>query len=262
MTKFHSMVKPWLLIVALLVPSSLQAQASEREPLVTDRPDFTESAVTVGTGRVQLEGGYTLARVDDLTEHALGEVLLRIGLGPRAELRLAPGSFVWTEGDTDDASGLDDGTLGAKLVLAAPPGARGLRPAAALLLSTSVPTGAAAFGENAWQPEAKLALAWELSDRLALAANVGAAAASEAGERFGQGTGSLTAALALTPRLGGYVEGYGFLPAGPDGADAGYLNSGLTLLFGPDVQLDARIGIGFSAAEPDVFLGVGASRRW
>jgi hypothetical protein len=36
-----------------------------REPLVTDRPDFTEASVTVGMGVVQYETGYTFTYDDD-----------------------------------------------------------------------------------------------------------------------------------------------------------------------------------------------------
>ena len=32
------------------------------DPLVTDRPDFTESAVTVTRGRTQIEMGYTFSQ--------------------------------------------------------------------------------------------------------------------------------------------------------------------------------------------------------
>src|SRR3972149_2072098 len=54
------------------------------EPLVTDRPDFTESTVTVGLGGVQLEMGYTYTRDEasggNTTEHPFPETLLRVGM--------------------------------------------------------------------------------------------------------------------------------------------------------------------------------------
>ena len=54
------------------------------EPLVTDRPDFTEASVTVGRGVVQLEGGYTLTYNSDgsekTTTHSFPETLLRVGM--------------------------------------------------------------------------------------------------------------------------------------------------------------------------------------
>ncbi|MFQ5990494.1 MAG: hypothetical protein ACE5K9_11330 [Candidatus Methylomirabilales bacterium] len=37
-------------------------QGSKPDPLVTDRPDFTESTETVAPGRFQIEAGYTFSR--------------------------------------------------------------------------------------------------------------------------------------------------------------------------------------------------------
>ena len=54
------------------------------EPLVTDRPDFTESTVTVGRGVMQLECGYTFTADDEAgvrtNNHSFPETLLRVGM--------------------------------------------------------------------------------------------------------------------------------------------------------------------------------------
>ena len=54
------------------------------EPLVTDRPDFTEASSTVGLGVAQLEFGYTYTYDNDGTQstrtHSFGEPLLRVGI--------------------------------------------------------------------------------------------------------------------------------------------------------------------------------------
>ena len=64
------------------------------EPLVTDRPDFTEASSTVGLGVAQLEFGYTYSfdndGTDQTTGHSIGEPLLRYGiLANWFELRIA-----------------------------------------------------------------------------------------------------------------------------------------------------------------------------
>lgn len=66
-----------------------------REPLISDRPDFTESTSTVHPGEVQAEGRYTFSQVSDERSSAAGELLVRIGVTRRAELRLEPGSYTW-----------------------------------------------------------------------------------------------------------------------------------------------------------------------
>ncbi|MFN2421130.1 MAG: transporter, partial [Gemmatimonadota bacterium] len=101
-------------VFSLFSVSSMNAQG----PLVTDRPDFTESAAVVGTGRVQLEGGATWTDLGDSDELALGEILVRIGLHDRLEFRVAPNSYTRVDGPDSDVEGLEDPSLGAKWLLA------------------------------------------------------------------------------------------------------------------------------------------------
>src|SRR5262245_49645413 len=53
------------------------------EPLVTDRPDFTEASSTVGLGVFQIETGYTYSydanATSSTTGHSYPETLLRYG---------------------------------------------------------------------------------------------------------------------------------------------------------------------------------------
>ena len=248
-----------LLVVALggLLPGPLAGQGGA--PLVTDRPDFTESAVTVPRGGVQLESGYTFTRSDDVDDHTLGEVLLRIGLADRLEARLGLGSHAWVTAEGNDPSGFEDPSLGLKAVLAREETA-GV--AVAVLAATSLPIGDGDIGEDDWQPEVKLAVSRGLSETLALAANAGYARASEDGEGFDQGSGSLSLGMGLSERWGAYAEAYGTFPATRSGDDEAVLNGGFTFLVHPLLQLDARAGAGLTAAAPDFFLGVGIARRW
>ena len=80
-------------VIALLItlPPAAFAQTSD---LVTDRPDFTESAVSVAPGRVQLEGGYTFSRIEAERTHTVGELLARFGAVDRLEFRLGINSAV------------------------------------------------------------------------------------------------------------------------------------------------------------------------
>ena len=248
-----------LLVLALggLLPGPLAGQAGA--PLVTDRPDFTESAVTVPRGDVQLESGYTFTRSDDVDDHTLGEVLLRIGLVDRLEARVGLGSHAWITAAGDDPSGFEDPSLGLKAVLAQEETA-GV--AVAVLAATSIPIGDGDIGEDDWQPEIKLAVSRGFSEILALAANAGYARASEDGEGFDQGSASLSLGMGLSEQWGAYAEMYGTFPVSPSGEDEAVLNGGFTFLVHPLLQLDARAGAGLTDTAPDFFLGVGIARRW
>lgn len=241
-------------------PPALSAQQGPGElpPLVGDRPDFTESAVVVS--RVQLESGYSLQE-GAVDEHTLGEVLVRVPATRWLEIRLVPGSYLARTDSPGTPSGFDDAAAGVKLRLAEVPGSVGAaRPAAALLLSSTLPTGE--VSEAGPQPEARLALGWELGGGLSLGTNVGVAVPESDDDRFAQ----LLSSLALGASLGGgaglFVEGYGIVPAGPGGRDEGYVNAGLTYLLTEDFQVDVRGGAGVAGSASDAIFGVGIVRRF
>ena len=144
-----------ILILTVLAPMTVLGD----DALITDRPDFTESSFVVPVGRVQVESGATYTRSGLAREHALGEILVRVPAGRRAELRLGAPAYLWQR-DGARASGADDAFLGAKFALS--PGG-GKRPATALLIGTSLPTGAKSVSEKAWQPEVAVAASWDLS---------------------------------------------------------------------------------------------------
>lgn len=245
-------------------------------PLVTDRPDFTESTDAVPLGRVQIEMGYTFTydREGDerRRDHSAPELLVRIGIAEGWELRIGWAGYAWAQersgGETrvgrpimEEAwsQGANDLSLGFKVKLAEQ---RGMIPHVGLIGEISVPTGSAGFGSGDVDPCLKLLWAYDLSERLSVAGNVNVGVPTENSHRFVQASGSVTVAVALNERWGTYVEYYGFYP-NADGADcAHYLNGGLTYLVNDNFQFDWRIGAGLNREADDVFTGLGFSWRF
>lgn len=238
-------------LLGLLPTCGLTAQ----EPLVSDRPDVTESAVTVSAGRWQLEAGSTWAedRGGD-EELTVGEVLLRRGLSDRSELRLGVPSYLAADRAPD---GFEDAALGLKLRLIQAETDRPRRPQTALIVETTLPTGSRGVREPHAQPTALLAVAWPLGAATELAANLGATYASVGGEQFGQAVASVALGRELADRLGGYVELFGSSREEPGGDASVLFDSGVTWSLGPDLQLDLRVGVGLDEATPDRFAGMG-----
>lgn len=230
---------------------------------MTDRPDFTESPETVGPGRFQFEGGYTFAQRDKDTEHSLPELLVRVGFLEQLEFRLAL-NYLAADLVEEDKQGLDDVGLGAKIKLAGgSPDFDLIRPHIGLIVQTTLPTGTGGFGEDEMQPEVKLALAWDLSERVSLGSNLNYGYLSEDGARFHQFSGSLALGYQLTEKWGTYIEYFGFVPASRDGPNESFFDGGFTYLVNDDLQLDARAGVGaFNGESPDYFVGVGVSWRF
>ena len=251
-----------LVFMAVQAPAPCFAQGAE-DPLATDRPDTTETALVVPKGMVQVESGYTYTRSGDDREHALGEVLVRVPVSKKAELRFGVPSYLWQREGGARAVGFDDAFFGAKFALS--PGGKGWKkPTTALLVGTSLPTGARAFRENGLQPEAVLAASWELSPVAALSSNLGYVRAKDGGVRFDQVFGTLSLGVSLSDKWGAFAEVFGFSKADATGQSAKYADSGLTYLINNNFQLDARAGIGLNnkTGGPDYFVGAGASRRF
>ncbi len=233
------------------------------DPLVSDRPDFTESTSTIAPGHLQVEGGTTWQEAGEEDSLTFGEILLRYGLGENVEARLGVGSWTRIEVPGDQLEGFEDPSVQMKVRLTPqvddrPPGF----PAVALLVGTSVPVGSEELTADEWEPEALLAFDWILTDLLSLGANLGVAFPSAGGERFDQVLASVSLGIAATDRLGVFVETYGFSQEEDDGDATQYVDTGVTFALSSSLQLDGRIGFGLNDPSPERFVGVGAVFRW
>jgi hypothetical protein len=250
-------------IAVLGLAAAAPAQDSRfTEPIVTDRPDFTESAQTVPHGAFQLEAGYTFVSRSGPDEHTFGEVLLRYGISPDLELRLEAPSLVMLSGNTDDEdSGLSDMSLGLKHRLAEQDG---WRPALAVIAALVLPTGTNGFSESTFIPEATLAWSYDLQEPFTLSGNFNLSVPEDDDDdRFLEPSASIALGIGLTDNVGAFIEYFGFYPdLSTDRPNTHYADGGLTYLINPNLQLDARIGAGLNSDADDLFAGVGFAVRW
>jgi hypothetical protein len=225
---------------------------------VGDRPDFTESAVTITPGRVQIEAGLTRTSEGDVESTEVGEVLLRIGLLPALEARVGLGSWARIDAPAGDVDGLTDLDLGAKLALLEGAGAR---PTVAVIGAVSLPTGAEGVGSEEAEPVAILAAEWELTEAVGMGTNLGWSRPAGGEGRFDRAWISAALGVSLDDRWGWFLEGYGFGQE-KDGGDAtGHADTGVTYRVHDDLQLDARVGKSFRGEADDWFAGLGVVLR-
>lgn len=240
------------------------------EPLVTDRPDFTEASVTVGKGVAQIEFGYTLTfdRSSDETihSHSYGEPLLRYGIIANwLECRFAlfPSKVTYQSGGKAITDfGTEDLYTGFKIALTPQ---ETIFPEMALIPQMNLPTGSHSFTSNRFEPGLNWIYAWEVSDFLSLAGS------TQGNRRFDGMTGAAYLEMAqswavgysLTEKLGAYSEWYALVPSGADSARTQhYVDGGFTYLINNNLQFDIRAGIGLSRASDDCFIGTGLSIRF
>jgi hypothetical protein len=240
------------------------------EPIITDRPDFTEASVTVGLGVVQLEGGYTYIYDSDANgstrTHSYPETLLRVGvLADWFELRVGWSYFEETNTvfgvGRDTASGSDDLYLGMKFALT---GQEGILPEMALVPQTRVPTGSDEFTADEMLPGLNWLYGWDVTDWLAVGAQtqMNRRLDDVTGDPYGEFSQSATINYRFIERVGAYTEWFVLAPSGADtNPTEHYFDGGFTFLVTDDFQLDARAGVGLNEAADDLFAGLGFAFR-
>ena len=254
------------------------------EPLVTDRPDFTESSVAVGRGVVQVEFGYTFTSSTSegvtVRTQTVGEQLLRAGFyADWLEFRLGmiPGLLMDSIDDFDfsfpiafeqtksagvshSTAGLTDLYTGLKIALVPQ---EGLLPEMAVIPQMNIPTGSASFSSDKFQPGVNLVYGWTLDDTFATGGSTQVNRSfDDSGDDYPEWAQSWTVACGLSDGLGAFAEWFAFFPRGTDTAGAQqYLNGGLAWAITDDFQFDIRVGFGLNDEADDFFIGSGFSFR-
>ncbi len=238
------------------------------EPLVTDRPDFTEAASTVGRGVSQLEMGYTYTYDKEngrtVESHSFGEFLIRQGIFAEwLELRLAlnPVDETDTFGElTGSATGTEDLYFGFKIGLT--PQER-ILPEMALVPQMTMPTGSDDLSAEEWLFGLNWLYSWEINDIFSCGGSTqGNRAIDETDHAYTEFAQSFAVGISLLDNLGAYSEWFGLFPHSADVAVVEhYYNGGFTLLLNDNVQLDVRGGVGLTKDSDDYFVGTGITIR-
>lgn len=233
------------------------------EPLVTDRPDVTESASTIAPGFIQVETGgfYESFEKDNIKyeTYTYNTTLVRLGLLDNLELRIGSN---FTEGRTsingttlnDVTSGFSPLLLGTKIAISEEDG---WKPQVAFLGHLYLPFAAG----NDYKPETTgvdfiFAFAHTLCEKSSLSYNLGAR--WEDGSPEASYLYSLSYGYSISNKFGTYLELYGSLP---ENNKADHLwDAGITYLISNNVQLDISVGTSFTEGQ-DILLSTGVSFR-
>lgn len=251
------------IILSLAFALPLLAQ-DENPPMVTDRPDQTESAVTVPQKTFQIESGFAFGyrNKDGIETKDLGfnGTLFRYGALKRFEVRLG---FGFAGLETTDALTEETTKLSGMLPLAI-----GLKwnflegdgpiPTLAFLTAVDIPSLASDdFNDGNVLQRIILAGSWDLSKTFSLGFNFGTIAdwkQSDFTTLYSTALG-----MSIVKWLGAFVEFYGFLPAG-EYSDHRF-QAGFTFPVRHNLQFDITGGLGISKNSPDGFAGFGFAWR-
>ena len=252
-------------VATLLLLAGLGLAQPGTQPLISDRPDQTESASVVPHKHLQVETGAVFE--SNLWRHAateperrvlsLATTLFRFGLGDWAELRLASAYRSEATHYPDyrlREHGLEALSVGSKVGFWSE---KAPLPQVAFIFSFDLPVGAEAFRPDFPEPTAIFAFTNTLSERWTLGYNFGATWPSRAG-RVLHYTASL--GYALSENTATFAELYG---------DDGVLqpatllfDGGVTYLLKRTLQLDFSAGFALAQDLPGWFLSAGLSARF
>lgn len=242
---------------------------TERAPLESDRPDFTEATSCVGLRRAQIEGGYTYLRDRNgavlKSAHSFPETILRVGmLTEWIEIRVG-----WNYGInlmqnnivSNVFEGSQDMYLGAKIALTEQDG---WKPEMVLIPQMNVPTGHPALSDGEVEPGLNWCYAWWLNEWIELSASTQVNRQRDDAQVFyAEFAQSASLNYKLAERFFAYTETFAFFPAGAAVAlPEYYFDGGFRRLLHNNLQLDIRAGVGLNDAADDFFGGMGAVVRF
>lgn len=246
------------------------------ERIETERHDFTQSAVTVGRGVMQIESGYSYFYKDERGEiessHTFPEMLLRIGLSEDIEFRVR-WDYVWQFIDeAPDQIGAEDLRYSLKFQMTRQCGA-GWLPTSALELRCSAPTGGEAFTTEKAEfaldyiYECKLISGVTLAGSTGFGTNgfgdFGLLPDEPARDNFNALSQSAVLGFELTESNTMYTEWYGIYSDGlADEFVISVFNVGIDHYITDNFVVDIRAGVGLSADSDDFFAGVGGGYRF
>lgn len=225
--------------------------APQLRPLSADRPDTTESPITVDAGHLQLEMSlldYT--RDGDLETYVAGAMNLKLGLLENTDLQMVFDLHTWG----DEGEGFRDVTLRLKQNIW---GNDGGKTALALMPFVKIPTGTELSNGEA-EGGFIVPFSIDLADGLGvgLMAEVDWVYDGATGDYATDFVHTAVLGLDLTENLGLYTEYLGITHE--LGAYESYFSMGLTRAVGENILLDvgALAGLNRAAADFEVFTGM------
>lgn len=223
--------------------------AKAQHTIVTDRPDFTESGISVPKGAVQLEGGILWVDHGPNQTFSIPDALVRIGIRDGLEVRFGIPDYE----DREFVSGIGDLSLGAKLEL------DGLLEnwQVAAIATLVLPTGEQDISGDGVGLEVVLGGGTELNEDWTFGAQTSLGFSSDDGDTDLELGGTVAAGTSIADDLGTFFELAVVIPE--HGGMELILHTGLTYLLGDSLQLDLQVGLGLNDSAPDALFGTGIS---
>jgi hypothetical protein len=231
-------------------------------PMSADRPDFTESPITVDAGAVQVELSFIdYARNGDQNAMSVAPFNIKLGLLNNVDLQFVMDPYVNSDDGMSTNHGISDIQFRLKINLW---GNDGGETAFGIMPFITIPTGSEGISSDHVEGGCIFPFAMDLTD------SIGLGLMFETDFVYDEqdsgldtefiGTGVL--GFDLTDALGVYVEGIAIESTDSDVAFRGILGCGATYSITDDVVLDAGVNIGLVGDGDDVNIFTGITFRF
>lgn len=259
---FEPLETPWLSLNEPL-------EVEKERHIETDRDSFTPSTTTAGRQQVVFEAAYSFLdnRGKDST-HSFPEIITRIGITERTELRLGWNYEIGGGGSVSggDAGGLLEGPgsdeesqmlYGFKTQLTEQ---SGWIPESAGILQGTTPTSGP---ESATDFQLGYVFGWEVLDKCKLDSSLRYVATQEEGDHFNQWAPSVVLKVPVAERWNVHGEYFGvFTDNRADNVAPQYFSPGVHYLITPDFEVGIRTGWGLNEDAADSFTNLGLGLRF
>lgn len=238
------------------------------DPIVTDRPDFTEASSTVGNGVIQAEMGYTFFYNDggagaSESSHVYPELLLRFGvISDWIEFRFGQTLISLLEPE-QSSTGFGDTYLGVKFGIVPQ---LGILPELSIVPQLTVPSGSADLRADRVLYGVNVLYSWSILNDSYLGASTqfNQRQADDPDQVFTSFAQALVGGTRWDDAWGSYIEWFAlFADSSCGDEDSHFANGGMTYLVTNNLQLDVRLGTRLQGRiGEEIFAGFGLSVRY
>ncbi len=254
---------------AWLFSEGESAEESEEGHLETDRDSFTPATSTVSKGRTIFESAYSYSKTRDGADaHSLPEIVTRIGISERVELRLGwnyeiegggsvshghGGGFRGEAGTEEESQTL----YGIKVALTSQDG---WRPGSSCIIQGRTPTSGP---ETATDLQLGYVFGWEIEEVWQLDSSLRYSATNEEDDDFNQWAPSVVVKYQASDRWNIHGEYFGIFSDGRGvEMQPQYFSPGVHYLISEDIEIGVRTGWGLNDDSADFFANVGFGLRF
>ncbi|MFT4177313.1 MAG: transporter [Luteolibacter sp.] len=254
-------------ILILSITATLPLSAAPLRDMSTDRPDATESPITVDAGHFQIEStffDYSRDRENGVKSEVFtyGSLNLKAGLLDNVDLQIVLDSFIEettkSQGVRTTVSGFGDLQARVKINFW---GNDGGATALGLMPFVKIPTGTA-VSNGEWEGGIILPFSMELTEKIGLGLMAEADFVHTGDDYATEFVHSAVIGYDLTDKIGTFIEYIGVAGSEGDSSYRATAQTGITYALSENMMLDTGVRVGLNDAAEDFGVFVGGSIRY